>query len=288
MNGSSGSSRSAGLRSSRWTTESSPPTRRAGVQQITDTLTADQIDTVFRKWLRRLPLPFAAHRKAGLLSAVDPPGRVRAHASLDRPATGRCIFEEVIRENLDIGRPDQTQLIFAPASPVARPVAFAPILNRGRRALAPPRLKAVENQAVEQIRSGPSHRNDDQQHLRHLRLRHWSCAPQSARAAGDRLRRQQTLTARRISEPRLPDWRGPPRCCLSARRRRAPTGCRAALRRPPGARPHAHVMSLRTLADRLSPWRRAQRRGATARAPCRRLRAQPDDLRLAAAAHDTG
>jgi hypothetical protein len=31
---------------------------------------------------------------------------------LDRPATGRAFFEEVIRENLDLGRPDQVQLIF--------------------------------------------------------------------------------------------------------------------------------------------------------------------------------
>jgi hypothetical protein len=31
---------------------------------------------------------------------------------LDQPVTGRVFFEEVIRENLDIGRPDQVQLIF--------------------------------------------------------------------------------------------------------------------------------------------------------------------------------
>ena len=31
---------------------------------------------------------------------------------LDRPHTGRAFFEEVIRENLDIGRPDHMQLIF--------------------------------------------------------------------------------------------------------------------------------------------------------------------------------
>ena len=30
---------------------------------------------------------------------------------LDRPTTGRVFFEEVIRENLDIGRPDHVQLI---------------------------------------------------------------------------------------------------------------------------------------------------------------------------------
>jgi hypothetical protein len=32
---------------------------------------------------------------------------------LDRPLTGRALFEEVIRENLDLGRPDHVQLIFA-------------------------------------------------------------------------------------------------------------------------------------------------------------------------------
>jgi hypothetical protein len=32
---------------------------------------------------------------------------------LDRPQTGRIFFEEVIRDNLDLGRPDQVQLIFA-------------------------------------------------------------------------------------------------------------------------------------------------------------------------------
>jgi hypothetical protein len=31
---------------------------------------------------------------------------------LDQPVTGRVFFEEVIRENLDLGRPDQVQLIF--------------------------------------------------------------------------------------------------------------------------------------------------------------------------------
>ena len=31
---------------------------------------------------------------------------------LDRPAAGRLFFEEIIRENLDIGRPSQVQLIF--------------------------------------------------------------------------------------------------------------------------------------------------------------------------------
>jgi hypothetical protein len=69
---------------------------------------------VFRKWLRRLPHPFAsAHRAAGYryqLSILQ--AEFALTQVLDRPLTGRCFFEEVIRENLDIGRPDQMQLIF--------------------------------------------------------------------------------------------------------------------------------------------------------------------------------
>jgi hypothetical protein len=84
------------------------------VQRIADTLDAAKIETVFRKWLRRLPHPFAAtHRAAGYryqLSILQ--AEFALTQVLDRPITGRCFFEEVIRENLDLGRPDQMQLIF--------------------------------------------------------------------------------------------------------------------------------------------------------------------------------
>ena len=91
---------------------SSPEARR--VQRIADSLDAAKIDAVFRKWLRRLPHPFApAHRAAGYryqLSILQ--AEFALTQVLDRPRTGRCFFEEVIRENLDLGRPDQMQLIF--------------------------------------------------------------------------------------------------------------------------------------------------------------------------------
>jgi hypothetical protein len=84
------------------------------VQRIADSLDAAKIDTVFRKWLRRVPHPFApAHRAAGYryqLSILQ--AEFALTQVLDRPRTGRCFFEEVIRENLDLGRPDQMQLIF--------------------------------------------------------------------------------------------------------------------------------------------------------------------------------
>ena len=86
----------------------------ARVQRIADTLDAARIDAVFRKWLRRLPHPFTAgHRAAGYryhLSVLQ--AEFALTQVLDRPRTGRGFFEEVMRENLDLGRPDQMQLIF--------------------------------------------------------------------------------------------------------------------------------------------------------------------------------
>jgi hypothetical protein len=86
----------------------------AHVQRIANTLDATKIDAVVRKWLRRLPHPFTAtHRAAGYryqLSILQ--AEFALTQVLDRPRTGRGFFEEVMRENLDLGRPDQMQLIF--------------------------------------------------------------------------------------------------------------------------------------------------------------------------------
>jgi hypothetical protein len=84
------------------------------LQSICDGLSAEKIDALLRKWLRLLPHPFvAADRKAGYRYQIS---ILQAEFSLtqvlDRPITGRVFFEEVIRENLDIGRPSQVQLIF--------------------------------------------------------------------------------------------------------------------------------------------------------------------------------
>ena len=84
------------------------------MQALCDGLSAAKIDAVARKWLRRLPHPFTAQdRRAGYryqLSILQ--AEFSLTQVLDHPVTGRLFFEEVIRENLDIGRPDQVQLIF--------------------------------------------------------------------------------------------------------------------------------------------------------------------------------
>jgi hypothetical protein len=84
------------------------------LQAICDGLSAEKIDALLRKWLRRLPHPYAtADRRAGYRYHIS---ILQAEFSLtqvlDRPVTGRVFFEQVIRENLDIGRPSQVQLIF--------------------------------------------------------------------------------------------------------------------------------------------------------------------------------
>src|SRR6476619_5890802 len=84
------------------------------LQAICDRLGPEQIDALLRKWLARLPHPFTqADRAAGYRYDIS---ILQAEFSLtqmlDRPVSGRIFFEQVIRDNLDIGRPDQVSLVF--------------------------------------------------------------------------------------------------------------------------------------------------------------------------------
>jgi hypothetical protein len=84
------------------------------LQQLCEGLSAAKIDALLRKWLARLPHPFVGQdRKAGYrYDASILQAEFALTQVLDRPQTGRIFFEQVIRENLDLGRPDQVQLIF--------------------------------------------------------------------------------------------------------------------------------------------------------------------------------
>ena len=84
------------------------------LQQICDALSAAKIDALLRKWLRRLPHPYpAADRAAGYRYQLSVwQIELSLTQVLDRPVSGRMFFEQVIRENLDLGRPKQVQLIF--------------------------------------------------------------------------------------------------------------------------------------------------------------------------------
>ena len=84
------------------------------VQAICDGLSADKIDALLRKWLRLLPHPFTeADQQTGYrydISILQ--AEFCLTQTLDRPVSGRVFFDQVIHDNLDIGRPDHVSLIF--------------------------------------------------------------------------------------------------------------------------------------------------------------------------------
>src|SRR3954471_17187439 len=86
----------------------------ARLVEICNRLGPEDIDRVFRKWLRRIPLPLRPEdRRAGYdweLSIWQM--EVSLTQIFDRPLRGREFFEEIIRDNLDLGRPDRVQLVF--------------------------------------------------------------------------------------------------------------------------------------------------------------------------------
>jgi hypothetical protein len=84
------------------------------LQQICDSLSAAKIDALLRKWLARLPHPYPATDRAAGYRYQLSIWQIELSLTqvLDRPVSGRVLFEDVIRENVDLGRPKQMQLIF--------------------------------------------------------------------------------------------------------------------------------------------------------------------------------
>jgi len=84
------------------------------LQAICDRLGEQHIQALLGKWLAKLPYPFTDEdTTAGYRYDIS---IVQAEFSLtqmlDRPVTGRIFLEQLIRDNLDIGRPDRISLIF--------------------------------------------------------------------------------------------------------------------------------------------------------------------------------
>ena len=86
----------------------------AAVQRICDGLTDQKIYRFAGKWLARLPQPFtradedADYRWQLSVKQIE----FSTTMTLDRPLSGRIFFEQLIRDNLDIGRPDKVNLVF--------------------------------------------------------------------------------------------------------------------------------------------------------------------------------
>ena len=84
------------------------------MQQACDGLTDQKIYRFAGKWLARLPHPFtredeeADYRWQLSVQQVE----FSTTQALDRPVCGRIFFEQLIRDNIDIGRPDKVNIVF--------------------------------------------------------------------------------------------------------------------------------------------------------------------------------
>jgi hypothetical protein len=84
------------------------------LQAICDALGPDDVQAFFDRWVERLPWPLTALDRAAGFSHRLAIWQLEMSLTqvFDRPVQGRHFFEELIRENLDLGRPDRVSLLF--------------------------------------------------------------------------------------------------------------------------------------------------------------------------------
>ncbi|HVS62672.1 MAG TPA: hypothetical protein VMT85_04105 [Thermoanaerobaculia bacterium] len=84
------------------------------LQEICDSLGAEEVRSFVKRWYRRLPTPLNEEdwRAGYKYDLAFRQFEVSETMVFDRPQSGRSWFEGVIRDHLDIGRPDQIALIF--------------------------------------------------------------------------------------------------------------------------------------------------------------------------------
>jgi len=84
------------------------------LQQVCRCFGAKHIQAFFDKWIKMLPMPLVARdRTAGYRHRLSIwQLEVSLTHVFQRPVQGRQFFEELIRENIDLGRPDRMQLVF--------------------------------------------------------------------------------------------------------------------------------------------------------------------------------
>jgi hypothetical protein len=86
----------------------------AALQRICDRLGPGAVQNFFWRWFRRLPTPFRPEDlKAGYVYELAfRQFEVSDTRVFDRPQAGRAFFEGLIRDHLDVGRPQQVVLVF--------------------------------------------------------------------------------------------------------------------------------------------------------------------------------
>ena len=142
----------------------------AALQAICDRLGPGTIGVFFERWMSRLPVPLTEHdRAAGYwwelsMRQVE----VSRTVVFAAPRQARCFFEALVADNLDIGRPDQVELVFTGkherrGRPRTQPLTFkTKVVTRGVRGHRQRLLQELPHQAVFEGRAGAAHRDGDQ------------------------------------------------------------------------------------------------------------------------------
>lgn len=87
----------------------------AALQAICDRLGPGTIGVFFERWMSRLPLPLTEHDRAAGYWWELSMRQIEVSRTLvfDAPRHARAFFEALVADNLDLGRPDSVELIFA-------------------------------------------------------------------------------------------------------------------------------------------------------------------------------
>ena len=101
---------------------------------ITGSLSAREVERFFRRWQARLPSPFSAQdRRRGYRHELAFRQLELSDTRVfDRPQTGRAWFEQTIRDQLTLGRPDRVAVVFGRRVNRNTPGRFhTRVINRG-------------------------------------------------------------------------------------------------------------------------------------------------------------
>ncbi|WP_327582220.1 hypothetical protein OHA25_40655 [Nonomuraea sp. NBC_00507] len=84
------------------------------IQRICDGLSQEAIYRFLGKWLARLPHPFTAEDEAADYRWQASIQQIELSTTqvMDRPRSARIFFDQLIRDNIDIGRPDKVSIVF--------------------------------------------------------------------------------------------------------------------------------------------------------------------------------
>ena len=105
---------------------------RAGLQAICDRLQAGTIEVFAQRWLHRLPMPFGSkdHDAGYWWELSMRQVEISRTIVFDAPRRARPFFEALIADNLDIGRPENVEIIFGRRVRCDTPGTFRTAIDR--------------------------------------------------------------------------------------------------------------------------------------------------------------